>query len=201
MRAHLRDFYPAALAAFGEELAATEALDLLGQSPDPDTAVKLSLAKITAALRHAGRRKIDERARKIQDGLRSEQLRLPVTVQRAYAVTVCSLVAMIATTVEQITMQAISDTGRSRSAELAARIDRCEREVVAIDAEVGELARARLADARHWARHKRPISADALRVELKISMERARELVVVVRGELAALVAGRVGDLLPPSVV
>ncbi|KJK51089.1 transposase [Lentzea aerocolonigenes] len=102
LRAHLRDFFPAALAAFGEELAAAEALDLLGQAPDPDTAMKLSLAKITAALRHARRRKIDERARKIQDGLRSEQLRLPPTVQRAYAVTVSSLVAMITTTVEQI---------------------------------------------------------------------------------------------------
>jgi transposase len=102
LRAQLRDFFPAALAAFGEELAAAEALDLLKQAPDPDKAMKLSLAKITTALRRAGRRKVDERARKIQDGLRSEQLRLPVTVQRAYAMTVNSLVAMIATTVEQI---------------------------------------------------------------------------------------------------
>ncbi|MGW6932911.1 IS110 family transposase [Lentzea sp. NPDC054927] len=102
LRAQLRDFYPAALAAFGEELAAGEALDLLQHAPDPDTAAKLSLAKITAVLRRAGRCKIDERARKIRDELRSEQLRLPVAVQQAYATTVRSLVAMIATTVEQI---------------------------------------------------------------------------------------------------
>lgn len=100
LRAQLRDFYPAALAAFGEELAAAEALDLFQQAPEPDTASTLSLTKITAALRHAGRRKIDERARKIPAGLRSEQLRLPATVQRAHAATVCSLVAMIATTAE-----------------------------------------------------------------------------------------------------
>ncbi|MCP2246420.1 Transposase [Lentzea aerocolonigenes] len=102
LRAQLRDFFPAALAAFGEELAAAEALDILRQAPDPDKAVTLPLAKITAALHRAGRRKIDERARKIQDGLRSEQLRLPATVQQAYAAIVNSLVAMIATTVEQI---------------------------------------------------------------------------------------------------
>lgn len=53
--------------AFGAELAAGEALDLLRKAPDPDTAATLSLAKITAALRHAGRRKIDERARKVQE--------------------------------------------------------------------------------------------------------------------------------------
>jgi len=52
---------------------------------------------------------------------------------------------------------------------------------------------ARLADARHWAVHKRPIAADTLRTELKISMERARELVVTLRAELADVVVERAG--------
>lgn len=74
-------------------------------------------------------------------------------------------------------------------------------EVVALDskqgvADVGEhlddLELARLADARHWALHRRPIAADTLRTQLKISMERARELVVSLRAELAELVVARV---------
>ncbi|MGW4215000.1 hypothetical protein ACWEIJ_43980 [Lentzea sp. NPDC004789] len=52
----------------------------------------------------------------------------------------------------------------------------------------GDLSRARRADARHWAQHRRPISADALRRELEIGADRARELVEVVRDEVAAKV-------------
>ncbi|WP_197288649.1 hypothetical protein [Nocardia sp. NRRL S-836] len=55
-----------------------------------------------------------------------------------------------------------------------------------------DLELARLADARHWPLHRRPIAADTLRTELKISMERARELVVSLRAELAELVVARV---------
>lgn len=51
-----------------------------------------------------------------------------------------------------------------------------------------DLSRARRADARHWAQHRRPISADALRRELEIGADRARELVELVRGEVAAKV-------------
>ncbi|WP_434449257.1 hypothetical protein [Lentzea sp. E54] len=54
------------------------------------------------------------------------------------------------------------------------------------------LGLARLADARHWAVHKRPIAADTLRTELKISMERARELVTVLRAELAGAGSSKV---------
>lgn len=46
LRAQLRDFFPAALAAFGEDLAAGEVLDLLKQAPDPDAAAKLSRSEI-----------------------------------------------------------------------------------------------------------------------------------------------------------
>jgi hypothetical protein len=45
----------------------------------------------------------------------------------------------------------------------------------------------------HWAAHKRPIVADTLRAELKISMERARELVVTLRAELANSIIERAG--------
>lgn len=55
-----------------------------------------------------------------------------------------------------------------------------------------DLSRARRADARHWALHRRLISADALRRELEIGAERARELVEVVRNEVAAKVCAAV---------
>nr|WP_308436380.1 hypothetical protein [Lentzea cavernae] len=52
----------------------------------------------------------------------------------------------------------------------------------------GDLERARLADARHWAVHKQPISSESLRKELEIGAELARELVAVLRSEVAAKV-------------
>jgi hypothetical protein len=56
----------------------------------------------------------------------------------------------------------------------------------------GDLFRARQADARHWAQHRRPISADALRRELEIGADRARALVEVVQSEVAAKVCAAV---------
>jgi hypothetical protein len=56
----------------------------------------------------------------------------------------------------------------------------------------GDLERARRADARHWAVHKRPISSDSLRKELEIGAELARELVAVLRSEVAAKVYTKV---------
>jgi hypothetical protein len=59
------------------------------------------------------------------------------------------------------------------------------------------LDRARDADARHWNEHRRPISADTLRRNLRIGAARSRLLVAIIRtdsqqqsapGEIAALV-------------
>ncbi|MFJ8963296.1 transposase [Lentzea sp. NPDC102401] len=103
LRAQLRDFFPAALAAFGEELAAREALDLLKRAPDPDAAAKLSRSEVLTVLKRAGRKRlVDERAERVHAGLSSEQLRLPAVLQRAYATTVRSIVGVIAALVEQI---------------------------------------------------------------------------------------------------
>ena len=55
LRAALREFFPAALQAFAD-LDAPDALELLGQAPDPDTAAGLSRATIAAALGRANRR-------------------------------------------------------------------------------------------------------------------------------------------------
>ncbi|WP_086667935.1 transposase [Lentzea kentuckyensis] len=71
-------------------------LDLLKRAPDPDAAVKVTREQIIAALQRAGRRKIDERAEGIHAALNSEHLRVPMALQRAYAVTVKSSVAVVA---------------------------------------------------------------------------------------------------------
>jgi len=65
LRHALREYFPAALEAF-EDLAASDTLELLSKAPDPAAAARLSISQISAALRRAGRRKIEEKAAVIQ---------------------------------------------------------------------------------------------------------------------------------------
>jgi transposase len=74
LRNALREFYPGALAAFGEHLCETDFLALLERVPTPAQGRALSLAKITAALRKARRRNVEQRAVAIRDALRAPQL-------------------------------------------------------------------------------------------------------------------------------
>jgi transposase len=60
LRHQLREYFQAALEAF-EDLAAPDALELLGKAPDPARAAKLSRAQISAALKRARRRDIPPR--------------------------------------------------------------------------------------------------------------------------------------------
>ena len=101
LRAQLREYFPAAGAAF-EDLDARDALELLGKAPDPARAARLTRAQVSAALKRAGRRKIAERADAIVAALRSPQLGQPAALTAAYAATVRSLTAVIATLNEQV---------------------------------------------------------------------------------------------------
>ncbi|MEV7907678.1 IS110 family transposase, partial [Streptomyces anulatus] len=102
LRHALRDYFPAALAAFAD-LEAPEALELLAKAPDPAAAARLSLAQISAALKRAHRRgDLDEKARHIQAALRAEQLGRPAVISMAYAATVRALIAVVVTVNEQI---------------------------------------------------------------------------------------------------
>ena len=75
LRSMLREFYPAALAAFGEDLAGREALAILALAPSPEAGRRLSQSKIAAALRRAGRQRgIDASAERISAALRAPQL-------------------------------------------------------------------------------------------------------------------------------
>jgi transposase len=99
----LREFYPAALAAFGEDLASRDALAILSIAPTPEAGRRLSQAKIAAALRRAGRqRNLEVTAERIQATLRAPQLEARPGVVAAYAAAVRSLVAVIDALVTQV---------------------------------------------------------------------------------------------------
>ena len=102
LRNQLREYFPAALEAFGDDLDAPDALELLGKFPEPGRAAKLTRAQVSAALKRAGRRNITEKATVILAALRSEQLGQPEVLTLAYAATVRSLTAVIVTLNEQV---------------------------------------------------------------------------------------------------
>jgi len=103
LRSMLREFYPAALAAVGTDLAGRDALAVLAIAPTPQAGRSLTRSRVAAALRKAGRqRNIDKQADQILATLSSEQLGLSATLSEAYGASVRSLVAVIATMVEQV---------------------------------------------------------------------------------------------------
>lgn len=105
LRSMLREFYPAALAAFGDDLAGRDALAVLAIAPTPATGRTLTRSTIVTALRRAGRqRNIDNRAEEILTTLQGEQLELSAALSEAYGASVRSLVAVITTMVEQVTV-------------------------------------------------------------------------------------------------
>jgi hypothetical protein len=104
LRSMLREFHPAALAAFGQDLAGRDALVVLPLASTPAAGQGLSRSKIATALRRAGRqRNVDTTAVRIIESLRSDQLGLPSdALTDAYGASVRSIVAVIATMDEQI---------------------------------------------------------------------------------------------------
>jgi transposase len=101
LRHALREYFPAALAAF-EDLDAPDTLELLAKAPDPATAARLSVSQISAALKRARRRNIAGKAAAIQAALRAEQLGQPPAVTAAYAASVRALAAVLVTLNEQV---------------------------------------------------------------------------------------------------
>jgi transposase len=95
LRHALRDYFPAALAAF-EDLAAPDTLELLAKAPDPASAAKLTTAQISAALKRARRRSITEKAARIQAALRTQHLGQPAVITAAYAASTRALTAILA---------------------------------------------------------------------------------------------------------
>jgi transposase/transposase IS116/IS110/IS902 family protein len=104
LRSALREYFPAALAAYEElaDLAAPDVLELLTAAPDPRTAAGLSLERIEQVLKRARRRDRAAKAARIQQLLRAEQLTQPDVLAGAYAATVVAIAAVIATLNTQI---------------------------------------------------------------------------------------------------
>jgi transposase len=101
LRSALREYFPAALSAFGD-LDEPDTLELLAAAPDPDQAARLTKAKIAAALRHAHRHNVDVRVSMIQAELRTPALRQPPAVQAAFAAIAAGQVRLIAALNQEI---------------------------------------------------------------------------------------------------
>ena len=95
LRNALREYYPAALAAF-DDLAHGDALGVLDRAPTPAHGAHLPLTAIQSALKRGGRqRNIAARAREIKAALRTEQLAAPAPLAAAFAATTRAAVGII----------------------------------------------------------------------------------------------------------
>jgi transposase len=102
LRSLLREFYPTFLAVFTNRfplgIASPEARAVLAIAPTPAAVAKLSMSRVAAALRRAGRsRGIDQTAVEIKAGLRKPQLRQPVLVETAMGKHALALLAVLDT--------------------------------------------------------------------------------------------------------
>jgi Transposase/Transposase IS116/IS110/IS902 family len=96
LRSSLREYYLAALVAFGTDLGSSDALAVLAIAPTPELGRGLSRSKIAAALRRGGRqRNVEARAEEIQAALRGEQLEAPALIARAHGTIARSAVMVI----------------------------------------------------------------------------------------------------------
>jgi hypothetical protein len=99
----LREFFPAALDAYGGlGLDSTDVLELLTKSPDPAAAAKLTTAQVSAALKRAHRRHVADKTAVLRAALHAPQLTQPTQVTAASAAVVRALTAVIATLNQQI---------------------------------------------------------------------------------------------------
>ena len=95
LRSGLREYYPAALEAF-DSLTDSDALAVLGRAPTPEQGARLSLSKISSALKAGGRqRNIDTRAAEIQAVLRREHLTASPVMAAAFGTTTTAAVHVI----------------------------------------------------------------------------------------------------------
>ena len=103
LRSLLREYYPAALLAFADDLAGRDALAVLAVAPTPATGRALTVTRLATVLRKAGRKRyLDQTAARIHTALRGEQLEARPGLETAYAASVQALVAVITALATQI---------------------------------------------------------------------------------------------------
>ena len=96
LRSMLREFYPAALVAFGDDLTGRDALAVLTVAPSPELGRRLTTARVVTVLRKAGRQRNHQViAEQIVAALRTEQLAARPAVVGAYAASAAALVAVL----------------------------------------------------------------------------------------------------------
>jgi Transposase/Transposase IS116/IS110/IS902 family len=103
LRSALRDYFPAALSAFGTDLAGPDALAILALAPTPEVARGLSRSKIASALGRGGReRNLQRRAAQIQAALRAEHPEATGAVAEAFGAATAARVAVLSSLNRQI---------------------------------------------------------------------------------------------------
>jgi transposase len=120
LRHALRDYFPAALAAF-DDLDAVDTLELLALAPTPTLAARLTSGQIHTVLKRARRRNIPEKTAAIQTALRTEHLGQPEVVATAYAASVQALIAVVSvlnTQIASLQGQVEAHFGRHPAAEI-----------------------------------------------------------------------------------
>ncbi len=96
LRSTLREFYPAALETFGDDLSAAEALAVLAKAPTPHLARGLSRTRIVTALKQAGRQRgLEAKAKQICAALRTPHLEAPPLVAQAFGSAVSATVSLL----------------------------------------------------------------------------------------------------------
>lgn len=97
LRSTLREFYPAALEAFGDDLGAADILAVVGRAPTPTQGRAMTKTQIIAALRRGGRlRNLEARAAQIQTALRTPQLEAPLLIADAFGASVSATIIVVA---------------------------------------------------------------------------------------------------------
>jgi transposase len=103
LRTTLREYFPAALAAYADlELTSTDALELLAKAPTPAAGAKLTRTQITTVLARHRRHNREAKAATIQSALREPQLGLPEPITAAYAAAATAHARLIIALNEQI---------------------------------------------------------------------------------------------------
>ena len=99
LRSHLKQYFPAALAAFqvkGVGLCSREARAVLAVPPDPAAAARLSAARLASVLRKAGRqRSIEAWVRRLRAIFAGDYLHQPPAVEQAMGRQVLALVLQL----------------------------------------------------------------------------------------------------------
>jgi transposase/transposase IS116/IS110/IS902 family protein len=137
LRAALRQFYPAALEAFGNDLAHPDAVTVLAAAPTPAQGRRLTLTRLENLLRKAGRRRgLTARAHALRDALRGQQLTPAALLETAHGVEVAAITAIL---------EAMNTQLATLEAELASRFtDHPDADIVRSQPGLGTLVGARV---------------------------------------------------------